>query len=135
MVVHSLMPELAGFALRTTGDPRRGRCKKGIGADIAASGATSRFPRERLGIAISAGPAPGRFAPPAAPFSVIRSLRESVPSLGHASFIGTSHARPRSALAPGRYSVVFLSVPVERSTTVTSRYASAPAGHVLSSGV
>jgi len=127
MVVHSLKPDPAGSVLRTTGEPRRGRCKKGTGADCAVSDPKSFFHDQGLGIAISAGPAPHRFAPPAAPFSCIQSSGESVHSFGRGSFNGAFHARPRSARAPGRSSVVFLSVSVERRTIVTSRNDSAPA--------
>ena len=127
MVVHSLKPDPAGSVLRTTGEPRRGRCKKGTGADCAVSDPTSFFYDQCLRIAISAGPAPRRFAQPAAPLPCIQSSGESVHSFGHGSFNGAFHSRPRSARTPGRSNVVLLAVPVDPSTMVHSTSASATA--------
>ena len=127
MVVHSLKPDPAGSVLRTTGEPRRGRCKKGTGADCAVSDPTSFFHGQCLGIAISAGPAPHRFAPPAAPFSCIQSSGDSDHSFGRGAFNCAFHARPRSACAPGRSSAESLSVLVVPSAIVPSRIASATA--------
>ena len=127
MGVHLLMPDLAGPALRTTGKPRRGRCKEGFGADSVVSAATFPLLGKHLCIAISPGHAPRRFARPAAPLLGRRSSGDSVLCFGSGSIVRPTRARPSSAHAPGRQSVVFPSVLVERPTPVTSRNASASA--------
>ena len=117
----------AGSALRTTGDSRRGRCENRTGAvssllDHAAVHTASL----RVGITPSF-PAPRRFAPPAARLSSRRSSVAPARSLASGSGFSPSLARPCSAHAPGRSSVVFLSVLVEPSAIVASMNASTAA--------
>ena len=110
----------AGPALRTTGEPRRGRCKKNTGAD------NSVFPRafgramSRLATVMSSSPAPHRFAHRAAPLSATTSSRVQARSFAFGSVHVSSPARPSSAHAPGRSSAGFLSVLVETSAIVAS---------------
>lgn len=127
MVVHSLTPWHAGSLLRTTGDPRRGRCEKSTGADSVLSVAMLQpFPR-RLASATSSGPAPHRFAPRAALLSSVRSSREASLSSALGSLTVSSSARPGSAHAPGPLNAAFLSVLVVPSTLVVSMNVSASA--------
>ena len=105
MGVHSLMPDLAGSALRTTGEPRRGRCEKRFGADSIVSAATFRPPTTRRRIATSADHAPRRFAPPAAPLlaGALRAIPFSPSALAPSSALparGPAAPTPRAIRAP-----------------------------------
>lgn len=120
MVVHSLKPGPAGSVLRTTGEPRRGRCEKRIGADCLVSAAASVHRGQCSVIAISSGPAPHRFAQAAAPLAVRPTLAASVRSGARSGIFRSIHARPRSAHAPGRSGSVILSVLVDPSAIVPS---------------
>jgi hypothetical protein len=120
-------PGPAGFALRTTGESRRGRCKKRTGAvgsrlDHAAVHTASLH----VGITSSC-PAPRRFAPPAARLSSRRSSVAPARSFASGSGFSPSLARPCSAHAPGQSSARFLSVLVEPSAIVLSSNALAVA--------
>ena len=127
MVVHSLKHGHAGSALRTTGEPRRGRCKKRTGA-VDAKPSVARHPAFRgHASATSFGPAPHRFAPRAALLSPSRSSMRRPFSFASGSGTVSSSARPSSAHAPGRSSAVFLSVPVVHSAVVISMNVSATA--------
>ena len=120
-------PGPAGFALRTPGDSRRGRCEKRTGA---VSGvfhhAAVHTASLHVGIT-SSRPAPRRFASPAARPSTRRSSVAPARSLASGSRFCPSLARPCSAHAPGLSSAVFLSVLVEPSTSVLSSSALAVA--------
>ena len=120
-------PGPAGFALRTPGDSRRGRCEKRTGA---VSGvfhhAAVHTASLHVGIT-SSRPAPRRFASPAARPSTRRSSLAPARSLASGSRFSQSLARPCSAHAPGLSSAVFLSVLVEPSTSVLSSSALAVA--------
>ena len=110
----------AGSALRTTGEPRRGRCKKSIGADASASFRAFVHAASRLATLMSSRPAPHRFAHRAAPLLAARSSRVQAPSFASGSIQVSSPARPSSAHAPGRSSAGFLSLLVEPSAIVAS---------------
>ena len=127
MVVHSLKPGPAGSVLRTTGEPRRGRCKKRTGADRSVCVHAFGHVASRLATVISSSPAPHRFAHRAAPLSAISSSRVLARFFAFGSIHVSSPARPSSAHAPGRSSAGFLSVLVELSTIVPSMSASAAA--------
>ena len=126
-------PGPAGFALRTPGDSRRGRCEKRTGA---VSGvfhhAAVHTASLHVGIT-SSRPAPRRFASPAARPSTRRSSVAPARSLASGSRFCPSLARPCSAHAPGLSSTVFLFVPVEPSAIVLSssalRWPGSPAGN------
>ena len=120
MVVHSLKPGPAGSVLRTTGEPRRGRCKKSTGADNPVGVHAFGHVASRLATVISSSPAPHRFAHRAAPLSATTSSRLLARSFASGSIQVSSPARPSSAHAPGRYSAGFLSVLVETSAIVAS---------------
>ncbi len=108
-------PGPAGFALRTTGDSRRGRCEKRTGAvSSLPDHAAVHTALLRVGITPSL-PAPRRFAPPAARLSSSRSSVAPASSFASGSGFSPSLARPCSAHVPGRSSAVFPSVPVEPS--------------------
>ena len=120
-------PGPAGFALPTPGDSRRGRCEKRTGAVNAMfHHAAVHTAALHVGIT-SSSPAPRRFAPPAARLSSRRSSVAPARSLASGSGFSPSLARPCSAHAPGRSSVVFLSVLVEPSAIVLSSSALAVA--------
>ena len=120
MVVHSLKPGPAGSVLRTTGEPRRGRCEKRTGADSIVSAAASVHRGRCSVIAISSGPAPHRFAHRAAPLSATTSSRGQARAFAFGSIQVSSPARPSSAHAPGRSSAGILSVLVAPSAVVPS---------------
>ncbi len=105
----------AGSALRTTGEPRRGRCKKSTGAEGSVFFHAFGRAACRLATVISSRPAPRRFAHRAAPLEAATSSRWLAPSLASGSIKGSSPARPSSAHAPGRSSAAFLSVLVDPS--------------------
>ena len=110
----------AGSALQTTGEPRRGRCKKGTGADGSVFSHAFGRPAPRLATVMSSSPAPHRFAHRAAPLEAARSSRVQARSFASGSVQVSSPARPSSAHAPGRSGVRFLSVLVEPSAIVPS---------------
>ena len=120
MVVHSLTPEPAGSVLRTTGEPRRGRCKKSTGADRSVCVHAFGHVAPRLATVISSSPAPHRFAHRAAPLSATTSSRVQARSFAFGSIQVSSPARPSSAHAPGRSSARFLSVLVAPPAIVPS---------------
>ncbi len=120
MVVHSLKPVPAGPVLRTTGDPRRGRCKKSTGAESPVCVHAFGHVASRLATVISSSPAPHRFAHRAAPLSATTSSKVQARSVAVGLIQVSSPARPSSAHAPGRSSAVFLSVLVAPSTIVPS---------------
>ena len=127
MVVHSLKPGPAGSVLRTTGEPRRGRCKKSTGAERFVCVHAFGDVASRLATVISSSPAPHRFAHRAAPLEAARSSRVQARSFASGSVQVSSPARPSSAHAPGRSSARFLSVLVEPSAIVPSKDASTAA--------
>ena len=110
----------AGSALRTTGEPRRGRCKKSTGAEGSVFFRVFGYPLSRLATVMSSSPAPHRFAHRAAPLSATTSARVQACSFAFGSIQVSSPARPSSAHAPGRSSAGFLSVLVETSAIVAS---------------
>ena len=110
----------AGSALRTTGEPRRGRCKKSTGAEGSVFFRASGHAASRLATVMSSSPAPHRFAHRAAPLEVARSSRVLARSFAAGSIEVSSPARPSSAHAPGRSSDGFLSVLVAPSAIVAS---------------
>ena len=113
-------PGPAGFALRTPGDSRRGRCEKRTGAVSAMfHHAAVHTASARVGVT-SSSPAPRRFAPPAARPSSRRSSVAPARSLASGSRFCPSLARPCSAHAPGRSSAVLLSVLFDPSVIVPS---------------
>jgi hypothetical protein len=113
-------PGPAGSALRTPGEPRRGRCKKSTGADRSVFFRAFGLGVSRLARVMSSSRAPHRFAHRAAPLSAARSSRVPARSLASGSAQVSSPARPSSAHAPGRSSVRFPSVLVEPSAIVPS---------------
>ena len=117
----------AGSALRTTGEPRRGRCKKNTGADSSVFSRAFGRAMSRLATLMSSNPAPHRFAHRAAPLEAARSSRVQARSFASGSIEVSSPARPSSAHAPGRSSAGFLPVLVEPSAIVTSMNAPAAA--------
>ena len=117
----------AGSALRTTGEPRRGRCKKSTGADGSVFFRAFGHPAPRLATVMSSSPAPRRFAHRAAPLSTARSSSAQARSFASGSLQVSSPARPSSAHAPGRSSAVFFSVLVAPSAIVPSMNAPTPA--------
>jgi len=117
----------AGPALRTTGEPRRGRCKKNTGADSSVFSRAFGRAMSRLATLMSSSPAPHRFAHPAPPLEAARSSRVQARSFAAGSIEVSSPARPSSAHAPGRSSAGFLPVLVEPSAIVTSMNAPAAA--------
>jgi len=127
MVVHSLMPVPAGSVLRTTGEPRRGRCKMNIGAVSSSSLLAFGHPASRLVVVMPSSPAPHRFAHRAAPLSASTASSVQPPSFGFGSAQVSSPARPSSAHAPGRSRTRFLSVLVDPSAIVPSMNASTSA--------
>ena len=133
MVVHSLTPGPAGSVLRTTGEPRRGRCRKNTGADSSVISRAFGRAMSRLATLMSSSPAPHRFAHRAAPLSATTSSRVQARSFAFGSIHVSSPARPSSAHAPGRSSARFLSVLVEPSAIVLSssalRWPGSPAGN------
>ena len=110
----------AGSALRTTGEPRRGRCKKSTGADGSVFFRAFGHPAPRLATVMSSSPAPRRFAHRAAPLSTARSSSAQARSFASGSLQVSSPARPSSAHAPGRSTARFLSVLFEPSAIVPS---------------
>jgi len=120
-------PGHAGSALRTTREPRRGRCEKGTGAERSVSFRAFVRTVSRLTTVMSSSPAPHRFAHRAAPLEAARSSRVQARSLASGSVPVSSPARPSSAHAPSRSSARFLSVPVEPSAIVPSTNASTAA--------
>ena len=108
----------AGSALRTTGEPRRGHCKKSTGAEGSVFFRAFGRAVSRLATVMSSSPAPHRFAHPAAPLEAARSSRVKARSFASGSIQVSSPARPSSAHAPGRSSARFLSVLVEPSAIV-----------------
>ena len=118
MVVHSLKPGPAASVLRTTGEPRRGRCKKSTGADRSVCVHAFRRVDSRLATVISSSPAPHRFAHRAAPLCAITASRVQARSFPFVSIQVSAPARPSSARAPGRSSAGFLSVLVAPSAIV-----------------
>ncbi len=110
----------AGSALRTTGESRRGRCKKSTGADRSVCVRAFGHVASRLATVISSSPAPHRFAHRAAPLSATTSSRVQARSFAFGSIQVSSPARPSSAHAPGRSSAGFLSVLVAPSAIVPS---------------
>ena len=110
----------AGSALRTTGDPRRGRCKKSTGAERSVFCRACGRTVSRFATVMSSSPAPHRFAHRAAPLEAARSSRVQARSFASGSVQVSSPARPSSAHAPGRSSARFPSVPVEASAIVPS---------------
>ena len=122
-------PGPAGSALRTTDDPRRGRCEKTTGAVSSVfHQAAVRTALLRVGITTPL-PAPRRFAPPATRLSSRWSSVAPARSFASGSRFRPSLARPSSAHAPGRSSAVLLTVLLEPPTTVLSKAAS-PAARV-----
>jgi len=117
----------AGSVLRTTGDPRRGRCKKSTGADSSVFSHAFGRAMSRLATVMSSSPAPHRFAHRAAPLEPVRSSRVQARLFASGSIEVSSPARPSSAHAPGRSSAGFPSVLVEPSTIVASMNAPAAA--------
>ncbi len=120
MVVHSLKPGPAGSVLRTTAEPRRGRCKKSTGADRSVCVHAFGHVAPRLATVISSSPAPHRFAHRAAPLSAPTSSRVQARSFAFGSIQVSSPARPSSAHAPGRFSAGFLAVLVAPSAIAPS---------------
>ena len=126
-------PGPAGFALRTTGDPRRGRCETRTGAvssllDHAAVHTASL----RVGITPSF-PAPRRFAPPAARLSSRRSsalrLVPSLPVLASVCLSrGPAAPTPRAVQAP-YFSLFLLSLPRSSSRAASWQWPGSPAGN------
>ena len=110
----------AGSALRTTGEPRRGRCEKSTGAEGSLFSRALGRAVSRLRTVMSSSPAPHRFAHRAAPLEAASSSRVPAASFASGSVQVSSSARPSSAHAPGRSSVRFLSVLVEPSAIVPS---------------
>jgi len=108
----------AGSALRTTGEPRRRRCKKSTGAECSVFFRAFGYPVLRLATVMSSSPAPHRFAHRAAPLQAARSSKGQAHSFASGSVQVSSQARPSSAHAPGRSSARFLSVLVEPSAIV-----------------
>ena len=121
----------AGSALRTTGEPRRGRCEKSTGAERSVFLSAFGSPVLRLTTVMSSSPAPHRFAHRAAPLQAARSLKGQAHSFASGSVQVSSQARPSSAYAPGRSGAPFLSVLVEPSANVPST--NAPASVSISS--
>ena len=120
MVVHSLKPGPAGEVLRTTGEPRRGRCKKSTGAERSVCVHAFGHVASRHATVISSSPAPHRFAHRAAPLSATTSSKVQARFVALGLIHVSSPARPSSAHAPGRSSAGFLSVLVETSAIVAS---------------
>ena len=110
----------AGSALRTTGEPRRGRCEESTGADGSLFSRAFGRAGSRLRTVMSSSPAPHRFAHRAAPLSASTASSVQPPSFGFGSAQVSSPARPSSAHAPGRSSAGFLSVLVAPSAIVPS---------------
>ena len=120
-------PGPAGFALRTPGDPRRGRCEKRTGA-VSAMFHHPVVLTASLHVGVTSScPAPRRFAPPAARLSSRRSSVAPARSFASGSRFSPHLAQPCSAHAPGLSSSVFLSVLVAPSAIVLSRSALAVA--------
>ena len=117
----------AGSALRTTGEPQRGRCKKNIGAEGSVFFRALGHAASRLATVMSSNPAPHRFAHRAAPLEAAWSSRAQARSFASGSIQVSSSARPSSAHAPGRSSAGFLSVLVGPSAIVASMNAPAAA--------
>jgi len=117
----------AGSALRTTGEPRRGRCKKSTGAEGSVFFRAFGRAVSRLATVLSSSPAPHRFAHRAAPLKAARSSRAQARAFASGSIQVSSPARPSSAHAPGRSTARFLSVLVEPSAIVASMNAPAAA--------
>jgi len=117
----------AGSALRTTGEPRRGRCKKSTGAEGSVFFRALGHAASRLTTVMSSSPAPHRFAHRAAPLKAARSLKGQAHPFASGSVPVSSQARPSSAHAPGRSGARFLSVLVEPSAIVPSTNAPASA--------
>ena len=97
----------AGSALRTTGEPRRGRCKKSTGAEGSVFFRALGHAASRLTTVMSSSPAPHRFAHRAAPLKAARSSNAQARSFASGSVPVSSPARPSSAHAPGRSSAGF----------------------------
>ena len=110
----------AGSALRTTGEPRRGRCKTSTGAECSVFFRALGQAASRLAAVMSSSPAPHRFAHQAAPLSAGRPSKVQAPTFASGSAQVSAPARPSSAHAPGRSSAGFLSVLVEPSAFVAS---------------
>ena len=110
----------AGSALRTTGEPRRGRCKKSTGAEGSVFFRAFGRAVSRLATVLSSSPAPHRFAHRAAPLKPARSSRAQARAFASGSIQVSSPARPSSAHAPGRSSARFLSVLVAPPAIVPS---------------
>ncbi len=110
----------AGSALRTTGEPRRGRCEKSTGADGSLFSRAFGRAVSRLRTVMSSSPAPHRFAHRAAPLEAAWSSRVQARSFASGSIQVSSSARPSSAHAPGRFSAGFLAVLVAPSAIAPS---------------
>ena len=110
----------AGSALRTTGEPRRGRCKMSTGAEGSVFFRTFGHAASSLATVMSSSPAPHRFAHRAAPLSATTSSRVQSRPFAFGSIQVSSPARPSSAHAPGRSSARFLSVLVAPPAIVPS---------------
>ena len=120
-------PGPAGFALRTPGDSRRGRCEKRTGA-VSAMFHHAAVHTASLHVGFtSSNPAPRRFAPSAARLSSRRSSIAPARSFASGSPFSPSLARPCSAHAPGLSRSVFLSVLGEPSAIFHSSSALAAA--------
>ena len=113
----------AGSALRTTGEPRRGRCKKSTGAEGSMFLRALGRAASHLATVMSSSPAPHRFAHRAAPLEAARSSRVQALSFASGAVQVSSSARPSSAHAPGLSSTVSLSVLLEPSAIVPSKEA------------
>ena len=120
MVVHSLTPGPAGSVLRTTGEPRRGRCEKSTGAERSVCIHTFGHVASRLATVLSSSPAPHRFAHRTAPLSATTSSKAQARFVALGLIQVSSPARLGSAHAPGRSSAGFLSVLVAPSAIVPS---------------
>ena len=112
----------AGSLLRTTGEPRRGRCEKGTGATASfASRSSSALPLASSSFAPSVTRPVASLLPPRLLTFSILTAPSLLPPL--TPFKALIQARPRSAQDPGPSNAVFLSVPVEPSMTVPSNHA------------
>ena len=90
----------AGSALRTTGEPRRGRCEKSTGADGSLFSRAFGRAVSRLRTVMSSSPAPHRFAHRAAPLKPARSSRAQARAFASGSISITVSKSSRVIVMP-----------------------------------